>query len=111
MLGNSVATAATALFTNNLPPADLRSLVPKIAPRRVFFVYGEQGQSVEEPANRAFYADAREPKSIWEVPDGRTRRRDRGAAGGVRAASDRRSSTARSFRQTKRASDDSSGGE
>ncbi len=69
VLGNGVATAATALFTNNLPPADLRSLVPKIAPRPVFFVYGERGQSVEEPANRAFYADAREPKAIWEVPD------------------------------------------
>ena len=68
VLGNGVATAATALFTNNLPPADLKSLVPKIAPRPVFFVYGERGQSVEEPANRAFYADAREPKAIWEVP-------------------------------------------
>jgi uncharacterized protein len=69
VLGNAVATAATALFTNNLPPADLRSLVPKIAPRPVFFVYGERGQSVEEPANRAFYADAGEPKAIWEVPE------------------------------------------
>ena len=68
VLGNGVATAATALFTNNLPPVDLRSLVPKIAPRAVFFVYGERGQPVEEPANRAFYADAREPKAIWEVP-------------------------------------------
>ena len=68
VLGNGVATAATALFTNNLPPADLRSLVPKIAPRRALFVYGERGQSVEEPANRAFYTDAREPKAIWEVP-------------------------------------------
>ena len=69
VLGNGVATAATALFTNNLPPADLRSLVPKITRRPVFFVYGERGQPVEEPANRAFYADAREPKAIWEVPD------------------------------------------
>ena len=69
VLGNGVATATTALFTNKLPPADLRSLVPKIAPRRVLFIYGERGQSVEEPANRAFYADAREPKAIWEVPE------------------------------------------
>jgi fermentation-respiration switch protein FrsA (DUF1100 family) len=69
VLGNAVATAATALFTNNLPPADLRSVVPKIAPRPVFFVYGERGQPVEEPANRAFYADAGEPKAIWEVPE------------------------------------------
>ena len=67
--GNSVATAATALFTDNLPPPDLRSLVPKIAPRAVFFIYGERGQPVEEPANRAFYEDARGPKEIWEVPE------------------------------------------
>ena len=44
-------------------------------------------------ANRGFYEEAREPKQIWEVPDGRTHRRARGAAGGVRAARDRRSST------------------
>jgi hypothetical protein len=43
--------------------------VPKIAPRAVFFVYGERGQPVEEPANRAFYEDADGPKRIWEVPE------------------------------------------
>jgi esterase/lipase len=69
VIGNGVATASTALFTNNLPPADLRSLVPKIAPRAVFFVYGERGQPVEEPANRAFYEDARGQRDLWEVPD------------------------------------------
>jgi hypothetical protein len=69
VIGNSVATAATAIFTNNMPPADLRSLVPRIAPRSVFFVYGERGQPVEEPANRAFYEDAGGPKEVWEVPD------------------------------------------
>ena len=69
IFGNAVATASTAVFTSNMPPADLRSLVPKIAPRAVFFIYGERGQSVEEPANRAFYEDAGQPKAIWEVPD------------------------------------------
>ena len=69
VIGNSVATAATAVFANNLPPADLRSLVPKIAPRAVFFIYGEHGQPIEEPANRAFYEDAGSPKEIWEVPE------------------------------------------
>jgi dienelactone hydrolase len=68
VVGNAVATAATALFTNNLPPATLKSLVPKIAPGSVFFVYGERGQPAERPANRAFYAAAHEPKAIWEVP-------------------------------------------
>jgi len=67
LLGNSVATAATALFTDNVPPSSLRSLAPKIQGAS-FFVYGEQGQIVEEPANTAFYEEARGQKEIWEVP-------------------------------------------
>ena len=38
LIGNSVTTAATAIFSNHLPPASLKSLAPKIAPRSVFFV-------------------------------------------------------------------------
>jgi fermentation-respiration switch protein FrsA (DUF1100 family) len=68
VVGNSVATLATAVFTNNLPPATLKSLVPKIAPRSVFFIYGERGQPAEEPANSAFYAASGKPKAIWETP-------------------------------------------
>ena len=64
-----IATAATALFTDNLPPATLRSLVPKIGNRAVFFIYGEKGQPEEKPANTGFYELARGPKEIWEVPD------------------------------------------
>jgi len=67
LVGNGVATAATALFTNNLPPADLQSLVPKIS-GAVFFVYGERGQPMEKPVNDAFYAAARGEKEVWEVP-------------------------------------------
>ena len=63
----AVATAATALFTYDLPPSDLLGLVPKIG-GATFFVYGEEGQSVEQPANEAFYAAARGTKEIWEVP-------------------------------------------
>jgi len=66
-VGTGVITAATALFTDNVPPADLQSLVPKIR-GAVFFIYGERGQPTEEPANAAFYAAARGPKEIWEVP-------------------------------------------
>jgi uncharacterized protein len=69
VIGNSVATAATAIFSNNLPPATLKSLAPKIAPSSVFFVYGERGQPAEQPANQAFYAAAGQPKAIWEVPE------------------------------------------
>ena len=67
VIGNSAATAATAVFTNNLPPSSLKSLVPKIS-GATFFVYGQHGQPAERPANRAFYAAARGPKAIWEVP-------------------------------------------
>jgi len=67
VIGNGVATAATALFTDDLPPADLLGLVPRIS-GATFFVYGEQGQPGERPANEAFYAAARGPKQLWEVP-------------------------------------------
>ena len=65
----SVITAATAVFTNNLPPEDLKGLSARISPRAVFFVYGEHGQGgTERRPNQAFYAAAGEPKEIWEVP-------------------------------------------
>jgi uncharacterized protein len=67
LIGNSVATAATAVFTNNLPPSTLKSLAPKIS-GAAFFVYGERGQPAERPANRALYKEARGHKAIWEVP-------------------------------------------
>jgi uncharacterized protein len=67
LIGNGVSTAATAIFSNNLPPDSLKSLAPKIAPRSVFFVYGERGQPAEQPANDAFYAAAGSPKAIWRV--------------------------------------------
>jgi uncharacterized protein len=67
LIGNSVATGATAVFTNNLPPRPLKSLVPQIL-GATFFIYGERGQPAEQPANLAFYAAARGHKEIWEVP-------------------------------------------
>jgi dienelactone hydrolase len=67
LVGDGVVTAATTLFASNLPPADLRSLVRRID-QPVLFVYGEHGQVTEEPANRAFHADKRGAKELWEVP-------------------------------------------
>jgi len=64
---NGPVTLATALFTGDLPPRTLKDLVPEIA-GATFFVYGERGQAAEEPANEGFYAEARGPKEIWEVP-------------------------------------------
>ena len=67
LVGTGFATLATAVFTNNLPPADLKSLVTKIG-TPVFFIYGEHGQPAEEPANRGFYRVAKGAKEIWKVP-------------------------------------------
>ena len=64
-------TTALIVLTNELPPPSLRSEVAKIAPTPVFFVYGEKGQGgTEAVPNKGFYEAAREPKRIWEVPNG-----------------------------------------
>ena len=64
-------TLATALFSNDLPPRSLKSDVPRIAPAAVYFIYGEKGQGgSEEGPNQGFYAAAKQPKAIWEVPGG-----------------------------------------
>jgi hypothetical protein len=67
LLGVGIFTAASAIFTSNLPPADLKGLVPRIS-GATFFVYGENGQPDEEPANKGFYERARGYTEIWEVP-------------------------------------------
>ena len=70
-MGYSPVTAATALFTSTLPPPSLKSEIAKIAPTAVFLVYGENGQGGSEAKpNKLLYAAAREPKQIWEVPNG-----------------------------------------
>jgi predicted alpha/beta hydrolase len=68
VIGMGVFTAAASLFTSDLPPADLKGLVPKIGDRPVFFIYGEKGQPTEKPANEGFYEEAKGYKEIWEVP-------------------------------------------
>src|SRR5262245_47679870 len=78
VIGDGVTTIGTALFTDDAPPPTLQSLVPKIK-GAVFFVYGEEGQIMEKPANTDFYARAHEPKQLWEVPGS-------GHVGGVDAA-------------------------
>ncbi|HET7855688.1 MAG TPA: alpha/beta fold hydrolase [Gaiellaceae bacterium] len=63
-----VITAGTALFSDKLPPPNLKELASRISPRSVFFVYGEEGQPQEIDLNPVYYAAARRPKAIWEVP-------------------------------------------
>ena len=69
--GSAVVTASTAVFTNDRPPATLKSLVPRITPQGAFFIYALHGQGGgERVPNQGFYAEAGEPKAIWEVPEG-----------------------------------------
>jgi uncharacterized protein len=67
IVATAIVTAGTALSTSDTPPADLRSLVPKIE-NPVFFIYGAKGQPTEKPANDEFFKVKHGPKEIWEVP-------------------------------------------
>jgi hypothetical protein len=69
-LGGGVDTLATAVFTNTLPPPSLKSEIRKIAPT-ASSSSSETGQNGSETKpNKLFYAATREPKQIWEVPNG-----------------------------------------
>jgi dienelactone hydrolase len=63
-----VQTLATAVFSGDAPPPSLEELAARIAPKAVFFIYGEEGQAVEEAVNVPYHAAADEPKELWEVP-------------------------------------------
>jgi hypothetical protein len=66
--GHASVTAAVALFANETPPANLRHLVAAIAPRSIFLISAGRGVD-SEILNRRFYADAGEPKTLWEIPE------------------------------------------
>jgi dienelactone hydrolase len=70
-LGVSLAlTAGTALFSNHMPPPNLKLLSARIAPRSVFFIYALHGTGGEEKQlNPKYYAAAGGPKQIWEIPE------------------------------------------
>ncbi len=62
-----VVTAGTMLFSNHSVPPNLKSLVGRIAPRPVLFIYGEHDQPNVKELTPAYYAAAAAPKAIWEV--------------------------------------------
>src|SRR6266516_6703943 len=63
-----VITAGTMLFANQAAPPNLKNLIGRIAPRPVFFIYGQHDQDNVRELNPGYYASAGEPKAIWEVP-------------------------------------------
>jgi uncharacterized protein len=70
-------TAGTAVFSNHLPPPNLKDLVGEIAPRPIFLIYAGHGQGGEE-LSADYYEAAGEPKTLWEIPEA-------GHTGGIEA--------------------------
>jgi hypothetical protein len=64
----AVATTATAVLANDVPPPSLPDLVSRIAPRPILLIAGERGQANEKSLNPIFYAAAGEPKALWVIP-------------------------------------------
>ena len=62
----SVLTAGTALFANDLPPANLKDLAGRIDKTPVFFIYATDGAGGEDN-NPDYYEAARGPKQIWKI--------------------------------------------
>jgi hypothetical protein len=62
-----VITAGTMLFSNQTPPPNLKNLVGRIAPRPLFFIYGQNDQANVRDLAPSYYSAAGEPKAIWKV--------------------------------------------
>lgn len=65
-----VMTAGTALFSNRLPPPNLKTLAGRIE-SPVFFIYATHGAGGEDN-NPEYYEAARGPKQIWRIETSHT---------------------------------------
>jgi pimeloyl-ACP methyl ester carboxylesterase len=63
-----VMTVGNMVFSNNPPPPEIGSIVSRIAPRPVLFIYGEHDQANVQDLTPRYYAKAGQPKQLWEVP-------------------------------------------
>jgi uncharacterized protein len=77
---SAVMTAATAVFSWDLPPASLEELVAQISPVPILLVYAGNGQGGED-LNPTYFDAAGEPKAVWEIPEA-------GHTGGLEARPD-----------------------
>lgn len=66
----AVSTAATAVFTSDLPPPGLTDLSAEIS-TPVLFIYATPGAGGES-LTRTYYDAARGPKELWAAPGGHT---------------------------------------
>ena len=76
-----VETAATAVFHDAPPPANLGDLVAKVAPRPLLLMYSGHGQGGEVELSPEFFRAAGTPKTLWKIPGA-------GHAAGIRAQPD-----------------------
>jgi hypothetical protein len=67
---SGVMTTGTALFSNRLPPPNLKSLAGRIT-QPVFFIYAKKGAGGEDN-NPDYYAAARGPKQLWKIDTSHT---------------------------------------
>ena len=64
----AVRVGALSVLTNQAPPEHLESLVGRIAPRPVMLIAAPNSKHGEQ-LNRDYYAAAKEPKTLWEMPE------------------------------------------
>ena len=64
----AVMKAATAIFSNHMPPPPIVDRMGAISPRPVLLIYADPGIGGESTRQPEYFAAAGEPKSIWEVP-------------------------------------------
>jgi uncharacterized protein len=64
----ALKTASIAVFDNQMPPTNLKKLVPGIAPTPLLLIAAPNSPHGEE-LNRGYYRYAREPKTLWEIPE------------------------------------------
>ena len=66
-----VMTAGTALFSNRLPPPNLKELAGRIESTPVFFIYATKGAGGEDN-NPDYYEATPAPKQIWKIDTSHT---------------------------------------
>jgi uncharacterized protein len=64
----ALKTASIAVFANQMPPTNLKRLVPAIAPTPLLLIAAPNSPHGED-LNRGYYSAAREPKTLWEIPE------------------------------------------
>jgi hypothetical protein len=64
----AVQTAALAVMSGTPPPPSLTDLLPRIAPRSTFLIYGGRGGGGEE-LSPDFYRATGQPKRLWKIPE------------------------------------------